>query len=43
MSAQCGSCHAPVVWAITEKGKRMPVDAEPVEEWPREQGEGSDG
>ena len=23
----CRSCGAPVVWAITESGKRMPVDA----------------
>lgn len=29
MSA-CRSCDAPIAWAITETGKRMPVDAEPV-------------
>lgn len=27
----CNSCHAPIVWALTVAGKRMPVDAEPVE------------
>ncbi len=25
----CRSCGAPVYWAETEKGKRMPVDREP--------------
>jgi hypothetical protein len=25
----CRSCSAPIVWALTERGKRMPVDAEP--------------
>lgn len=25
----CRSCDAPVIWTETEKGKRMPVDAEP--------------
>ena len=29
--AVCKSCGAAVEWATTEKGKRMPVDAEPVE------------
>lgn len=29
MSAVCGSCGAPVVWAITRKGKRIPFDPEP--------------
>ncbi len=27
----CGSCRAPVIWTVTHKGKRMPVDAEPAE------------
>lgn len=27
----CRSCGAPVTWAITASGKRMPVDPEPVE------------
>jgi len=26
----CRSCAAPIYWAITTDGKRMPVDAEPV-------------
>jgi len=25
----CRSCGATIVWAITDSGKRMPVDAEP--------------
>jgi hypothetical protein len=29
---QCRSCHADIVWTITEKGKRMPIDAYPVDE-----------
>lgn len=29
MSATCRSCKAEVVWAKTERGKRMPMDAEP--------------
>lgn len=31
MSASCRSCGAPIVWAVTRKGKRMPLDAEPVD------------
>lgn len=30
--SKCGSCRAPVVWALTEKGKPMPVNAERVPE-----------
>lgn len=30
MSA-CRSCGAEVFWAVTTSGKRMPVDAEPVQ------------
>jgi len=26
----CGSCPAPIIWARTPAGKRMPVDAEPT-------------
>lgn len=25
----CSSCHAPIVWAETTTGKRMPVDQKP--------------
>ncbi len=25
----CRSCGAPIYWALTEAGKRMPVDADP--------------
>jgi hypothetical protein len=28
----CGSCQAEITWAVTTKGKRMPVDAEPAED-----------
>ncbi len=28
----CRSCGAPIVWARTNSGKAMPVDAEPVED-----------
>jgi hypothetical protein len=27
--SRCNSCGAPILWAITSTGKRMPVDAEP--------------
>lgn len=27
---RCRSCQAPIVWAITEAGERMPVDPHPV-------------
>lgn len=26
---ECGACGAPIVWARTQRGERMPVDAEP--------------
>lgn len=26
----CTSCGAPILWAVTETGKRIPVDREPV-------------
>lgn len=29
MAASCKSCGAPVVWALTEGRKRIPLDAEP--------------
>jgi hypothetical protein len=25
----CGSCHRPIIWAMTINAKPMPVDAEP--------------
>lgn len=30
MSRACSSCGAPIVWAITEAGKRVPLDAKPI-------------
>lgn len=30
MSGACSSCGAPIVWAITEAGKRVPLDAKPI-------------
>lgn len=29
MSA-CRSCNAEIIWAVTEAGRRIPLDAEPV-------------
>ncbi len=26
----CRDCQAPIVWALTDAGRRMPVDAQPV-------------
>lgn len=28
--AECDTCHAPIIWAVTERGKRSPFDAEPA-------------
>jgi hypothetical protein len=28
--ANCRSCNRSIIWTETEKGKKMPVDAEPV-------------
>lgn len=30
-TARCKSCRAEIIWAITENGKRIPLDAEPAE------------
>ena len=27
--SECRSCRAPIIWAMTERGKRMPLDADP--------------
>jgi hypothetical protein len=27
--SQCRSCDADIIWVVTEKGKKMPLDAEP--------------
>lgn len=27
---KCKSCPAQVIWAVTERGKRMPVDVDPM-------------
>ena len=32
MANTCKSCGASIHWALTESGKRMPVDAEPCPE-----------
>lgn len=29
--AECRSCGAPVEWVVTEQGKRMPLNLEPVQ------------
>lgn len=31
MSDHCRSCGVEVIWTVTETGKQMPVDVEPVE------------
>lgn len=28
---ECASCHAKIIWAMTGRAKRMPVDAAPVD------------
>lgn len=33
MTTVCSSCEREIVWALTARGKRMPLDADPVEEW----------
>lgn len=32
MPANCSSCQAPIIWAKTEAGRAMPLDAEPVDD-----------
>lgn len=32
MADTCRSCNAPILWAVTPKGKRAPLDAEPTKE-----------
>jgi hypothetical protein len=32
MSTRCSSCQAAIVWAVTTKGARMPVDAAPADD-----------
>lgn len=29
--SNCRSCNAEIIWARTERGSKMPLDAEPVE------------
>jgi len=29
-TAACESCPAPIIWAVTRNGRRMPVDRDPV-------------
>lgn len=29
LMAQCNSCYAEIIWAVTESGKRIPLDAVP--------------
>lgn len=31
MSAECRTCGASIIWCVTDKNQRMPVDAEPAE------------
>lgn len=32
MTARCSSCGASIVWAKTEAGRAMPLDAEPTDD-----------
>jgi len=34
--SRCRSCGAEVRWALTERGKRMPLDPQPVDDTERE-------
>lgn len=27
---QCRTCHAPIIWTTTDRGRPMPVDAQPA-------------
>jgi len=29
-ATECGTCRAPIIWAVTVHGRRMPVDADPA-------------
>jgi hypothetical protein len=31
VSARCRSCNAEIIWAVTENGKRIPLDVAPAE------------
>lgn len=31
-TSPCNSCGAPIIWVKTERGNRMPVDAEPTDQ-----------
>ena len=31
-SSTCKSCGAPVIWKVTEGGKKIPIDPEPCED-----------
>lgn len=29
----CHSCEAAIIWSLSQRGKRMPFDAEPITDW----------
>lgn len=33
MTTVCNSCEREILWALTARGKKMPLDAEPVDDW----------
>jgi len=35
-TARCKSCDAEIIWAVTEAGNRIPIDAEPIERPPNQ-------
>lgn len=30
MPDRCSSCQAPIIWSVTETGRKCPIDADPV-------------
>lgn len=38
MADECRSCHAEIIWAHTAAGRRMPVDAKPLDREPPNDG-----
>lgn len=32
-TGRCSGCSAPIIWAYTEQGRRIPLDEHPVDTW----------
>ena len=41
MTTRCRSCGAPIIWMVTEQGKKIPVDPDDVDEIDLEYEEGT--